>query len=99
MGVLPPNLDMLRLKLAASTDDSVAWEIIGHYFQCYHPDEVQEELWLLKTGLVIDEFTPPAPETERDKEDRLFFLEFTMLFTEAVQRIFENRKAKLANNE
>jgi len=91
MSLLPPTLNKLHQELAANQTKESAWNIINEYFNCFGLENVHEELWLL-TASTIANVELQHSQKAIDRQNLIFFFEYTKMFFEAVHLLHSKEK-------
>jgi hypothetical protein len=97
MTILPETLNNLRQELAAKQTKESAWNIIDEYFNFIDLDGIHNELWLLTAGTLTNDEIEPAQKVI-DRKNLIFFFEFTKMFFEAVQLLYNIHQKTAANS-
>jgi hypothetical protein len=93
MGILPEALKDLRRDLIKNQTKESAWNIIYEYFSFLGLDDIHNELWVLTVGtLTNDEMQQFEKGIER--HNLIFFFEYTKMFFEAVDLLYNKRNKK-----
>jgi hypothetical protein len=93
MNTLPETLNNLRQDLIKNQTKESAWNIIDKYFNFLGLDDIHNELWVLTVGtLTNDEMQQFEKGIER--HNLIFFFEYTKMFFEAVDLLYNKRKKK-----
>ena len=93
MSILPETLNNLRQDLVKNQTKQSAWNIIDEYFSFFGLDDVYHELWVLNAGtLTNDEIQQSKNGIDRD--NLIFFFEYTKMFFEAVDCLYNKHKKK-----
>lgn len=87
MSTLPASLTALRQQLLEAPANTAARQIVEAYFQFIKPAEFQQELWVLTVSLLTNNDMQQAA-TGQDRQDIIFFFEFTTMFVEAVHFLY-----------
>lgn len=83
----------LHQKLHACQNKKAAWEIVEEYFTCFSMQTVNKDLWtMLFASITKNEEVPMQKGVER--ENLIFFYQFTLLMIEAVQLLQSKKKAQ-----
>ena len=91
MNILPETLSSLHQELTEKQTKESAWDIIDEYFHSFGLEEIYNELWLLTAGTLTNEETQFSQKAI-DRSNVIFFFEYTMLFFEAVQLLYNKHK-------
>ena len=93
MSILPETLNNIRQNLTDNPTKESAWKIITEYFSFFELDEVKDELWVLTAGALGND---DIRQTQKgiDRNDLIFFYEYTKMFFEAVDLLHNKRKKK-----
>ena len=93
MSILPETLTNLRQNLAANPTKESAWKIITEYFSFFELDEVKDELWVLTAGALGNDDLQQS-QKGIDRNNLIFFYEYTKMLFEAVDLLHDKRKRK-----
>ena len=92
-GTLPQTLNNLRQDLAKNQTKESAWNIIDEYFSFFGLDDIHNELWVLTTGTLTNDDMQQSKKGI-DRQNLIFFFEYTKMFFEAVDLLYNKRKKK-----
>lgn len=80
--MLPPSLAALQQQLQNTPTPATARQVIAEYCAFISPASFRQELWTLTTALLISD--QPEATTGQQRQDALFFFEFTAVLIQAV---------------
>jgi hypothetical protein len=90
MSALPPFLIKLQQQLKEKQTRQSAQGIINEYLSFFTEDSINKELWMLTVGALTNDVM--EVEKASDRNDIIFFYEYTKMFYEAIFLLYNKRK-------
>jgi len=92
---LPEALLDLHKQLLTHQTPEAAWAIVKEFFFCFSPGGIQSEMWQLLSGALTSKQMPVLKKPV-SRHNLIFFYEFTLLFTQAVNLLLQQQKEQHA---
>jgi hypothetical protein len=89
--ILPETLVKLHQELADTQTTESAWKIVAEYFRFFGLEDVQHELWVITACTLTNNETQQF-QKPTDRQNLIFFFEYTKMFFEAVHFLLNKCK-------